>query len=66
MAELSNANTIIATFVPDLPGTYTARLTVTDGFGSDSANVTISTVNSVPVANAGPNQTVALGSTVQY
>ncbi len=65
MAELSNANTIIATFVPDLAGTYIARLTVTDGFGSDSATVTISTENSAPVANAGPNQTVALGSTVQ-
>ena len=27
--------------------------------------VTISTVNSPPVANAGPNQSVAVGSTVQ-
>jgi len=63
--ELSNANAMIATFVPDVPGTYTARLTVTDGFGSDSDSITISTVNSPPVANAGPNQTVAVGATVQ-
>ncbi len=65
MAELSNANTMIATFVPDVPGTYTALLTVTDGFGSDSASVTVSTGASPPVANAGLNQTVAVGTMVQ-
>lgn len=65
MAVLSNAGTMVATLVPDVPGTYIVRLTVNDGFGSDSANVTVSTENSPPVANAGPNQTVAMGTTVQ-
>ena len=65
MAVLSNANTMIATFTPDVPGTYTVQLTVNDGFGSDSASVTVSTESSPPVANAGPNQTVTVGSTVQ-
>jgi PKD domain len=65
MAVLSNANTMVAALVPDVPGTYIVRLTVNDGSGSDSANVTVSTENSPPVANAGPNQTVAMGATVQ-
>lgn len=64
-AALSNANTMIATLVPDIAGTYNVRLTVSDGLGSDSAIVTVSTENSPPVANAGPNQSVTLGATVQ-
>ena len=63
-ATLSNASTIVATFVPDVSGTYTVRLTVSNGVQGDSAVVTISTENSPPVANAGPNQSVAVGTTV--
>ena len=64
-ATLSNANTMVATFVADVNGTYTVQLTVSNGSEGDSAIVTVSTVNSPPVANAGPNQTIAPGSTVQ-
>ncbi len=64
-ASLSNANTMVATFVADVNGTYTVQLTVNNGTQSDSEIATVSTVNSPPVANAGPNQTVAAGSTVQ-
>src|SRR5206468_2159235 len=39
-------------------------LTISNGVGTDSATVTVSTVNSQPVANAGANQTVGTGSTV--
>ncbi len=65
MATLSNANAMIATFVPDVSGKYTVRLTVTDDSGSDNAILTVNTENSPPVANAGPNQTVEVGTTVQ-
>ena len=57
-------DTAIATFRIDVPGTYIAGLTVSNGFGSDTATVAFSTTNSPPVADAGPSQTVALGSTV--
>lgn len=62
--RLPNASVVMPTFVVDVAGTYVLRLTVTNGAGSDSATVTISTGNSPPVANAGPNQTVAAGATV--
>ena len=65
VASLSNANTMVATFVADVTGTYTVQLTVSNGTEGDSAIITVSTSNSPPVANAGPNQTVAVGSTVQ-
>jgi hypothetical protein len=63
-AVLSNANSPMATFVVDVQGTYDIQLKVTNNSGSDTAIVHVSTVNSPPVANAGPNQTVTLGSTV--
>ena len=63
-ATLTNANTTVATFVADVAGTYNATLAVNNGSGSDSATAVISTVSSPPVANAGPNQTVHVGTTV--
>jgi hypothetical protein len=64
-AALQNATAVSPFFVADLPGTYVAQLIVNDG-SSDSApdTVTISTGNSAPVANAGPDQTVAAGQAV--
>ena len=50
----------------DKAGTYVARLIVNDGkVNSAPATVTITTQNTAPVANAGPNQTVNVGSVVQ-
>jgi PKD domain len=63
-ARLSNANNVIATFVPDLLGTYVVALTVNNGYQSDTNAVTISTTDAPPTANAGANQTVAVGSHV--
>ena len=63
-ATLSNPTAIMPTFNVDVAGTYSVTLTVSNGFGSSSATVNISTTNSPPVANAGPNQTVAVGTTV--
>jgi len=64
--QLQNPHTINPTFYVDKPGVYDVQLIVNDGF-LDSApdTVTISTGNTAPVANAGPNQTVTTGATVQ-
>ena len=65
-AHLNGANTVKPTFVPDVPGSYTVQLIVNDGLvDSSPATVTISTQNSPPVANAGPDQTITTGATVQ-
>ena len=61
-AVLSSATAASPTFTADLAGSYVASLVVNDG-KVDSTNtstmtVTASAVNSAPVANAGPAQTV--------
>ena len=56
---LSDPSALHPTFVIDLPGSYVLRLVVHDGVAaSEPDTVVISTVNSAPVANAGPDQTV--------
>jgi hypothetical protein len=64
-ATLSDPAAVVPTFVVDRPGTYIAELVVNDG-SVDSApdTVQVSTQNSRPVANAGPDQTAAVGTTV--
>jgi len=58
-AVLSGATGPTPTFVVDKAGNYTVQLVVSDGeLNSAPAQVVISTKNSPPVANAGPNQTV--------
>ena len=53
-------------FTADVAGNYVAQLIVNDGFlNSTPSTVTISTSHSVPVASAGPNQTVTVGVSVQ-
>lgn len=65
-AVLSGATTATPTFIVDKPGSYTAQLIVNDGkVDSTPATIVISTKNSPPVANAGPNQTVTTKQTVQ-
>ena len=63
-ATLSGATNASASFVPDKGGAYVARLTVSDGTASASDDCTI-TVNSPPTADAGPDQDVTVGDTVQ-
>ncbi len=65
-AALSGANSVNANFSPDLPGDYILQLIVNDGaLASAPDTVTISTANSRPVADAGPPQNVAAGSSVR-
>jgi beta propeller repeat protein len=67
-ATLQNGQTIAPTFTPDLAGDYRLSLVVTDSLGCASPpdTVLVSTTNSAPVADAGPDKTVStLGATVQ-
>ncbi len=61
---LVNPASVMPTFVVDVAGNYVIQLTVSSGGQSSSATVMVSTGNIPPVANAGPNQTVVVGSTV--
>jgi hypothetical protein len=64
-AVLSDATAVSPRFIADYPGTYVAQLIVNDGsVDSAPASVSLSTANAAPVANAGPDQTVLLGSLV--
>lgn len=56
------------TFTASVAGTYRFSLVVSDVQGesaSDEVVITVMQPNQVPVANAGPDQTVAVGETVQ-
>jgi hypothetical protein len=64
---LSNATTMMASFIADMPGQYVGQLTVNDGMVSSAPDtVTLTTLggNTAPVANAGPDQTVQMGTVV--
>jgi hypothetical protein len=64
-AVLSDRSAVRPTFVVDKAGDYAIELTVFDGVDvSRSSAVMVSTRNSPPVANAGPDQTVFAGDTV--
>jgi hypothetical protein len=66
-ATLSAAATAHATFTPDLAGTYTARLVVSDGellSSPSDVSVTATVENLAPVANAGAIQYVPVNNLV--
>lgn len=64
-AELADDTTVNPRFTADKTGVYVAQLIVNDDkTDSDPDTVRISTENSQPVANAGPDQAVAVGETV--
>lgn len=64
-AVLSSSIAAMPTFTPDRGGTYVLSLVVNDGHADSVADeVRISTVNSTPIANAGPDRTVARASLV--
>ncbi|MBL3616339.1 MAG: putative Ig domain-containing protein [gamma proteobacterium endosymbiont of Lamellibrachia anaximandri] len=65
VAALSDPNAVMPSFIADLPGSYLAELIVNDGFVDSAIDiVTVTTENSGPVADAGPDQTVAVGDLV--
>ncbi len=67
-AALSDPTAVMPTFVADVPGDFVIALVVNDGtVDSPPDDVVIVTApgNTPPVADAGPDQAVALGATVQ-
>jgi RHS repeat-associated protein len=65
-ATLSSPTSVKPTFIVDEQGSYSIQLVVNDGVqNSTPAQVTITTENSPPVANAGPDQKIVAGVTVQ-
>jgi hypothetical protein len=65
-AVLSSATAVSPSFVADRAGTYIIQLVVNDGtVNSTPKTVTVNTSNTKPVANAGANQSVNRGATVQ-
>ena len=66
-ATLLNPTNVMPTFVADVAGQYVVKLLVNDGKVTSTQNtVTITTTggNTAPVANAGPDQSVPVGTTV--
>jgi RHS repeat-associated protein/uncharacterized repeat protein (TIGR01451 family) len=63
-AWLSHPHSVRPTFVVDREGTYVLELVVSDGRLAGADQVRISTRNSRPIAQAGPDQTVPRGATV--
>ena len=65
VAALSNATSPTPTFLVDRPGPYVLQLVVSDGFASSAPDsITVLGPNTVPIANAGPDQTLPVGSLV--
>ncbi|MBN2373259.1 hypothetical protein JXL19_05700, partial [bacterium] len=64
-ASLSDPTSVNPSFDLDIFGNYVIQLLVNDGSVSSAPDsVTISTLNSPPVANAGTDQTASVGDTV--
>jgi YD repeat-containing protein len=64
-ATLGNPDTVNPTLLIDQPGSYLIALTVSDGkVPSLPDTVAVTTENSPPVANPGPNQSIPLGATI--
>jgi hypothetical protein len=64
---LSNPTAAKPTFVADKAGQYVVQLIVNDGTVNstpDTVTIAAATGNTAPVANAGPDQTVAIGASV--
>lgn len=62
-AVLSAPSAVQPSLAIDVPGVYTAQLLVNDGtLTSAPATTTISTGNTAPIANAGPDQAITLGA----
>lgn len=65
-ATLAGATGVRPTLTPDREGDYTIQLIVSDGpLASAPDTVVVSTLNSAPVANAGPDQTAFISQRVQ-
>ncbi|MGD0015381.1 MAG: PKD domain-containing protein, partial [Bryobacteraceae bacterium] len=64
LSAIINASSARASFIPDVLGDYAFRLTVSNGVGSSTADVTMHAQPFPPVAEAGPNRNVKTGAFV--
>ena len=65
IAAFDDTNAVNPSFVIDLSGDYVAELVVSDGLDDSLPDqVVVSTDNTPPVADAGPDQTAFVGDTV--
>ncbi len=66
-ATLNDPSNVTTEFFADTAGTYVIQLVVNDGLvDSDPNQTTVITVNSAPVADAGPDQSVPLFSSSRW
>lgn len=66
-AQLLNSTNVMPTFVANVAGQYVVKLLVNDGkvtSAQDTVTITTTGGNTAPVANAGPDQSVAMNTTV--
>ncbi|QDG52671.1 tandem-95 repeat protein [Persicimonas caeni] len=65
-AALSDSTAASPTFTPDVAGDYVLELTVDDGnaTATDTVTITAEAANTAPTADAGTDQTVTVGDTV--
>lgn len=63
-SEITPPDAVAPSFVPNVPGIYRARVVVSDNVDSDADTVAIAvaTTNGAPIANAGPDTAVDLGT----
>jgi len=62
VAAISNSTSETAAFIPDIAGTYTFSLVLSDGeYSSNVAIAWMSTINRPPIAIAGENQSIHAG-----
>ena len=64
-ATLSNPAIVAPTFVADVPGTFIVQLVVNDGVQNSAPDLVEIHTNGPPIANAGLDQNVPVGSPVQ-
>ncbi len=64
VASLTGPTTVNPTFIPDVAGTYVVQLVVNDGVSNSTPDTVVISTNSVPIADAGPDQAVTVGDGV--
>ncbi|MEA2100953.1 MAG: PKD domain-containing protein [Thermodesulfobacteriota bacterium] len=67
IVEISDGSGVLASFIPASSGVYSFQVRVYDSqsFSTDTVEVVVSSVNGIPVADAGEDRVVSIGDNVQ-